>query len=170
MAAVRLWQDQALYKEAHGGHTPWHCDQYYWPLSNPNTVTAWIPLQAVPEEMGPVAFARGSHRLDDSEGRALAISDDSETTLAKLLEGFDVDARPFELGEVSFHSGWTFHRAGPNGTARPRAAFTIIYMDRDIRVAEPQHRAQIFDMNIWTPGIAPGQVAASPINPILYER
>ncbi len=31
---VRIYHDQALYKEAGGGFTPWHADQYYWPLSN----------------------------------------------------------------------------------------------------------------------------------------
>ncbi|HRK32154.1 MAG TPA: phytanoyl-CoA dioxygenase family protein, partial [Tepidisphaeraceae bacterium] len=31
---VRMYHDQALYKEAGGGVTPWHADQYYWPLSN----------------------------------------------------------------------------------------------------------------------------------------
>src|ERR1700722_11267335 len=31
-AGTRLYHDQALYKEPHGGHTPWHQDQYYWPL------------------------------------------------------------------------------------------------------------------------------------------
>ncbi|HEX4125830.1 MAG TPA: phytanoyl-CoA dioxygenase family protein, partial [Tepidisphaeraceae bacterium] len=50
---VRIYHDQALYKEPGGGFTPWHADQYYWPLSNANSVTAWIPLQAVPLEMGP---------------------------------------------------------------------------------------------------------------------
>ena len=27
-----LHHDQALFKEPGGGHTPWHCDQQYWPL------------------------------------------------------------------------------------------------------------------------------------------
>jgi ectoine hydroxylase-related dioxygenase (phytanoyl-CoA dioxygenase family) len=42
---VRLYHDQALYKEPSGGHTPWHADQYYWPLATDKTVTAWIPLK-----------------------------------------------------------------------------------------------------------------------------
>ena len=50
---VRLYHDQALYKEAGGGITPWHADQYYWPLSTDKTITAWIPLQETPLEMGP---------------------------------------------------------------------------------------------------------------------
>ncbi|MEY4661117.1 MAG: hypothetical protein RLZZ42_1069, partial [Bacteroidota bacterium] len=32
VSGVRLYHDQALYKEPGGGHTPWHADQYYWPL------------------------------------------------------------------------------------------------------------------------------------------
>src|SRR5262245_58249636 len=42
---VRLYHDQALYKEAGGGITPWHADQYYWPLASDRTITVWIPLQ-----------------------------------------------------------------------------------------------------------------------------
>ena len=71
---VRLYHDQALYKEPGGGFTPWHADQYYWPFASAHSVTAWVPLQAVPMEMGPVAFAAGSHALD--LGRDLEISDD----------------------------------------------------------------------------------------------
>ena len=35
---VRMYHDQALYKEAGGGITPWHADQYYWPISNANSM------------------------------------------------------------------------------------------------------------------------------------
>ena len=31
---VRMYHDQALYKEAGGGYTPWHVDQFYWPLDD----------------------------------------------------------------------------------------------------------------------------------------
>jgi hypothetical protein len=33
VGGVRLYHDQALYKEPGGGQTPWHADQYYWPLT-----------------------------------------------------------------------------------------------------------------------------------------
>jgi len=58
---VRLWHDQALYKEPSGGFTPWHVDQYYWPMASSLSITAWIPLQPVPLEMGPLCFGKGSH-------------------------------------------------------------------------------------------------------------
>ena len=109
---VRLYHDQALYKEPGGGHTPWHADQYYWPMSNANSVTAWIPLQATPMEMGPLAFAKGSHQFE--AGRELGISDESEAKIGRSLkeQNYPINDTPFDLGEVSFHYGWTFHRAG----------------------------------------------------------
>ena len=85
---VRIYHDQALYKEAGGGFTPWHADQYYWPLSNDNTCTAWVPLQTTPLEMGPLAFAARSHRL--GFGRDLEISDESEARIREMLGGGEV--------------------------------------------------------------------------------
>src|SRR6478735_7743431 len=58
---VRLYHDQALFKEAGGGFTPWHQDQYYWPLDTTNTITMWMPMIDITEEMGMLSFASGSH-------------------------------------------------------------------------------------------------------------
>src|SRR6476659_3993864 len=66
---VRLYHDQALFKESGGGITPWHADQYYWPLETDKTITAWIPLQATPLQLGPLEFSAGSHQV--IEGREL---------------------------------------------------------------------------------------------------
>src|SRR3982751_6094643 len=60
---VRLYHDQALFKEPGGGHTPWHQDQYYWPLDTKNTVTMWMPLVDISTDMGIMKFASGTHTL-----------------------------------------------------------------------------------------------------------
>src|SRR5688572_22049682 len=49
---VRLYHDQALFKEPGGGPTPWHQDEYYWPLDTTNCVTMWMPLIDISVEMG----------------------------------------------------------------------------------------------------------------------
>ena len=164
---VRLYHDQALYKEAGGGVTPWHADQQYWPLDTSKTITAWIPLQAVPIEMGPLAFGAGSHRFQ--AGRELEISDESEQKLGQLLKDQSkLIEEPFDLGEVSFHFGWTFHRAGINMTPNMRGVITIIYFDQDAIVAKPQNQNQLNDLNTWLPDAKIGQVAATRLNPVLY--
>ena len=165
---VRMYHDQALFKESGGGITPWHADQYYWPLETDKTVTAWIPLQATPLEMGPLEFSAGSHRI--IEGRELAISDESEVVIQQRLRVTDFAhvIEPFDLGEVSFHSGWVFHRAGANTTDQMRKVMTVIYMDRDMKLKQPENENQVRDWNTWCPGAVVGEVINSPINPVLY--
>ncbi len=165
VAGVRLYHDQALYKEAGGGPTPWHADQYYWPLTTTKSCTIWIPLQPTPLAMGPVAFSAGSHHVN--LGRDLPISDDSEARISQALLAtkLPMDEAPFELGEISVHTGWTFHRAGANATDQPRRVMTIIYIDAAMRVAEPSNHNQRVDLATWFPGLAAGDLAASPLNP-----
>jgi ectoine hydroxylase-related dioxygenase (phytanoyl-CoA dioxygenase family) len=167
VSGVRLYHDQALYKEAGGGITPWHADQYYWPVSSEKMVTAWIPLQTTPAEMGPLAFCEKSHRFQI--GRDLEISDESELTLKQALSSFRLEDAPFDLGDVSFHSGWTFHRAGANSTAHPREVMTVIYMDENIRLIAPKNKNHIADTERWCPGVQVGEIVASPLNPVLYS-
>ncbi len=168
--AVRLYHDQSLYKEPGGGLTPAHADQFYWPLSSDRTVTAWIPLQPVPAGMGPLGFYRGSHKEDF--GRDLEISDESEVQITRAMEarGFEFDVTAFELGDVSFHAGWTFHRAGANTSPAPRSVMTMIYMDAKMEVAEPVNAPQRADLERWLPGLKPGDIAASALNPVLFQR
>ena len=167
---VRMYHDQALYKEPGGGYTPWHVDQFYWPLSNENTVTAWIPLVEVPMERGPLEFSIGSQKI--TFGRDFAISDESEAKIDEHLKlsDFPVDSSPFDLGEVSFHYGYTFHRAGPNTSEQMRKIMTIIYMDKDMRLADPKNQTQINDWNNWMPGAKIAQEIDSPLNPIIYQE
>ena len=166
---VRLYHDQALYKEPSGGITPWHADQFYWPLASPNTVTVWIPWQATPMEMGPLAFAEGSQNVEI--GRDIEISDESEKTLAVTLrkKNFNVHDTPFELGEVSYHAGWTFHRAGPNVSDRPRGVMTMIYMDKDQIISQPRNKYQVADHAKWLNNVPVGSKPEDELNPVLFS-
>jgi ectoine hydroxylase-related dioxygenase (phytanoyl-CoA dioxygenase family) len=169
VSGARLYHDQALYKEPGGGPTPWHADQFYWPVAGNNTVTVWVPLQETPMEMGPLAFAPKSHRI--AVGRDVAISDESEKLIATTLREaqLGVVETPFELGEVSFHLGWTFHRAGANRSAAPRRVMTVIYLEEDARLIAPKHKNHQQDWDAWMPGVKVGEIVNSPINPVLWS-
>lgn len=165
---VRMYHDQALFKEPGGGFTPWHADQFYWPLSNSNSITAWIPLQETPLEMGPLAFCVGSHKI--LANRDLAISDESEQKIERSLKAYPKAESAYELGEVSFHAGWTFHRAGPNATDQMRGVMTVIMMEDGIRLIAPERRQHESDAQRWCPGVEIGDVIDSPLNPVIYSR
>jgi len=167
---VRIYHDQALFKEGGGGITPWHADQYYWPLETDKTVTAWIPLQATPLELGPLEFSAGSHQI--VEGRDLEIGDESEMIIQQKLKitNFEHVIEAFDLGEISFHSGWVFHRAGANTTNDMRKVMTVIYMDKDMILKNPENKNQINDWHTWCPGATIGEVINTPLNPVLYSN
>ena len=167
---VRIYHDQALFKEGGGGITPWHADQYYWPLETDKTVTAWIPLQNTPLELGPLEFSSGSHQI--VEGRDLEISDESEAAIQQRLRVTDFKhvVEAFDMGEVSFHSGWVFHRAGANTTEQMRKVMTVIYMDKEMILKNPDNKNQINDWNTWCPGAKVGKVIDTPLNPIIFQN
>lgn len=166
---VRIYHDQALFKEGGGGITPWHADQYYWPLASDKTITAWIPLQETPLELGPLEFSAGSHQI--VEGRDLEISDESEAIIQQKLKVTDFKhvIEPFDLGEVSFHSGWVFHRAGANSTNEMRKVMTVIYMDQDMVLKNPENKNQINDWETWCPGAKIGEIIDTQLNPIVFH-
>jgi len=170
VGAVRLWHDQALFKEPGGGATPWHQDQYYWPLDTTDTITMWMPLVDVPVEMGVLTFASESHR-----GGCLAstaISDESEQRFRQLVadRGFAVAQTALAAGDATFHSGWTLHFAPANRTDRMREVMTVIYFADGTRILEPQNPHQPADLQRWLPGLNPGDPAASQLNPLVYEK
>lgn len=166
---VRLYHDQSLYKEPGGGITPAHADQYYWPLSTDRTITAWIPLQPVPMDMGPLGFYAGSQGV--SFGRDLGISDESEARISDNMarHGFPFQVEPFDLGDISFHLGWTFHKAGANTSTRPRSVMTVIYMDADMRLVPALNAVQANDRDQWCPGAREGEVIDTRKNPVIWS-
>jgi ectoine hydroxylase-related dioxygenase (phytanoyl-CoA dioxygenase family) len=167
---VRLYHDQALFKEPGGGPTPWHHDQVYWPLDTPSTITMWMPIVDIPPEVGSMTFVAGSHRIGDVG--AGQISDESNAAISKLIStrGLGLETHgALAAGDATFHAGWTLHSAGPNPTGAMREVVTVIYYADGARVSEPTAR-QRFDLQLWLTGLAPGDLAASEDHPVLYSR
>ena len=165
---VRIYHDQALYKEAGGGFTPWHQDQYYWPLDTKATITMWMPLIDITEEMGMLTFASGSQHSGFVEN--IAISDESEKKLEQYIKekGFPI-TRPqsMQAGDATWHYGWTLHSAPGNASKVTREVMTIIYFADGAHVTEPQNKHQEADRQRWLCGLEPGSPAASPLNPVV---
>jgi ectoine hydroxylase-related dioxygenase (phytanoyl-CoA dioxygenase family) len=167
--AVRLYHDQALFKEPGGGATPWHQDQFYWPLETTHTITMWMPLVPASPEMGLMTFASGSQRLGSLGD--FQIGDESQAEFERVVDRMELPRAPspaFAVGDASFHSGWTLHSAPPNSTATMREAMTVIYYADGTRVGALDHPNRRFDRDTWLACCEPGDFAAGPLNPVLY--
>jgi ectoine hydroxylase-related dioxygenase (phytanoyl-CoA dioxygenase family) len=167
--SVRLYHDQALFKEPGGGHTPWHQDQFYWPLNTDKTITMWMPMVDVSEVMGSMTFASGSHHGGFIETKD-EISDASEAFFDQLVAagGFPLETSgAMAAGDATFHSGWTLHRAPGNATDRVREVMTVIFYPSDTTIAEPANEFQRADLAAWLGNLPTGELAASPLNPRL---
>lgn len=171
--SVRLYHDQALYKEPGGGHTPWHQDQVYWPLDTGlpggGAVTMWMALVDVPAAVGSMTFADGTHRRGDLGGGVIA--DRSEATLDELVrsEGWTTTTHgAMAAGDATFHAGWTLHRAPANPTSLLREVMTVIYVAADARIGPiegPQHE---WDHRLWLDARPVGGPVDGPRNPVLW--
>jgi ectoine hydroxylase-related dioxygenase (phytanoyl-CoA dioxygenase family) len=168
--AVRIFHEQALFKEPGGGPTPWHQDQYYWPLDTPNTIGLWMPLVDVMPENGALIHASGSHRngLIDQ----LSISDRSHEIFADYIarRGFAISSAAMAAGDATFHYGWTLHSAPPNRSSQMRKAMVVTYYADGAKVIPPQHGSHENDRIKFLGGVAPGEFARSELNPILYSE
>lgn len=169
---VRLYHDQALYKEPGGGHTPWHQDQQYWPLDGVPCVTLWMPLVDASENMGTMRFAAGSQNLGYLGPQN--ISDDSEVRFQQMIadKGYSIHAAgAMTAGDATFHNGWTLHGApGNTSPSVTREVMTIIYLADSGVISTPDSGQRENDLARWFPGLGPGDTAASPLNPVVYHR
>lgn len=165
---VRLYHDQALFKEPGGGPTPWHQDQYYWPVDTPNTITMWMPLMDINVEMGMLTFASGSHK--DGYVFDFEISDGSETLYNQYIKDkeFPVSrAQTMNAGDATWHYGFTIHNAPGNKSKIMREVMTIIYIADGARIIEPQHEWQINDHKKWLMAKPVGEYVGSELNPLM---
>ena len=56
-----------------------------------------------------------------------------------------LSSKRLKAEEISFHSGWVFHRAGANTTNKTRKVMTIIYMESAMKLKAPIIEGQLSD-------------------------
>eukprot|EP01051_Picozoa_sp_SAG22_P006522 SAG22_NODE_430_length_10586_cov_6.817202_5_plen_199_part_00 len=161
----------ALFKEGGGVSTPWHQDQYYWPLDTDRAVGMWMALIDTPIEMGPIRFASRSHR-DGYLGHH-PISDAGDRHFSRYLADKRLDiAQPQAMaaGDATMHNGWVVHGASPNGTDRTREAMVVTYFPDGTTCGPLYNASREGDAKSFLGGKSPGEAADNDVtNPILWR-
>ena len=163
--AVRLWHDQALYKESGGRETDPHQDQPYWPIAEPTTVTAWVPFDGSTFASGAMGYLAGSHAVGLRKFVNIFQGEPEDLLADPALDGLEPTFVEVPAGAVAFHHGLTAHLAMPNTTDRPRRVHTMIYFaDGCTRGSRFRHFA------VDRPKVAVGERIDSPVTPIAWPR
>ena len=76
-------------------------------------------------------------------------------------------ANHLRLGEASFHHNLSFHTAGENRTSQSRIVLANTYFADGARVVEKPTMVS-GDWQKFIPGVGPGEIAASELNPICW--
>ena len=166
---VRIYHDNALSKEPGCGRTPWHHDAEHFPLATLSALTAWMPMSAIPTQMGPLSFAHGADLrplLDGLEFDRVGTSYDEAVSARFAAARVPVTDGAYGVGDVSFHGATCFHTAGRNGTTQPRRALATTYFADGARVID----APTMISGTWQeflPGAVPGGPAATELNPVV---
>jgi len=168
--SVRLYHDNALSKEPGCGRTPWHYDDHHFPLDTNDVVTAWMPAQPVPLAMGPLSFAKPINAFKLVKNINFNKNDTSYDK--KVSEVFKVnhvaiDSEPFKIGEASFHHNLSFHTAEGNNTSQSRIVLANTYFANGARIVKKPTMVS-GDWQKFIPGVAPGEIAASKLNPVCW--
>ena len=132
--SVRMWQDQALYKEPGSLETTLHQDQTFWPIGDEPLVSAWIPFEDVTLQNGAMAYVPGSHKA----GRLKVVDITHSTDPYKILNDSALRGRMPEYvearaGSVIWHHGLTVHQAARNKSKKVRRVFTVVYISSNAK-------------------------------------
>lgn len=167
---VRLYHDNVLSKEPGCGRTPWHYDDHHFPLATNDVVTAWVPAQPIPAAMGPLAFAKpiDVYKLVETIAfNKFNTSYDRQVAEVFRANRIAVDHTPFDIGDASFHHNLSFHTAAGNRTKQSRIVLANTYYADGARVLD-QPTMVSGDWQKFMPGVSPGEVAASKLNPVCW--
>lgn len=162
---LRLWHDQALYKEPGGRATDPHQDQPYWPIRETDTITAWIPFDGSTVANGAMSYVPGSHLVGLRRFINIFSGDPKDLLADPAIAGVAPVLVEVPAGAVAFHHGLTAHLAGANTTDTMRRVHTMIYFaDGSTRANDHPHFA--VDRAV----IAVGAVIDSDVTPVAHPR
>ncbi|SDN48413.1 Ectoine hydroxylase-related dioxygenase, phytanoyl-CoA dioxygenase (PhyH) family [Fictibacillus solisalsi] len=162
--SIRLYHDSSIFLPPGGGAIPWHTDSAYMlPIHPDKTITMWMALNHIPEEIGSMGFVSRSHELA------------TEDVLLAARKGYPLASYgAMEAGDATFHSGLTLHYAAGNPTKNYREVLTIIYIADNLTIVEPEENkakeARNYHLRRLFPGRKPGDLAESELTPVLYSK
>ena len=138
---ARIFHDHVLVKEpGNSVVTPWHQDQPYYLCEGRQTVSFWIPLDAIPRER-TIEYVAGSHRWGKDfkpqrfDGTDLFEGDQNEAVpdMATRRDEFEILGWAMQPGDAVAFNFRTLHGAPANASPSRRRVTSIRWVGDDAR-------------------------------------
>ena len=140
---ARIFHDHILVKEPGNSNvTPWHQDAPYYLVEGQQTVSFWVPLDAVPRER-TIEYVAGSHkwstifRPDRFDGTPLFEGDASQAVpdIDANRDQYDILGWEVEPGDAVAFAFTTLHGAPANASPDRRRVISVRWVGDDARFA-----------------------------------
>ncbi len=158
---ARIFHDHILVKEpGNSVVTPWHQDQPYYLVEGQQSVSFWVPLDAVPRER-TIEYISGSHKWDKTfrpdrfDGTPLFDNDSSEQVpdVNANRDTLDIVGWAVEPGDAVAFTFKTLHGAPANASPTRRRVVSMRWVGDDAVFAErPGKTSPAFPDLEYTPG------------------
>ena len=141
---ARIFHDHVLVKEpGNSVVTPWHQDQPYYLCEGRQTVSFWVPLDAIPRER-TIEYVAGSHRWGKDfkpqrfDGTDLFEGDQNEAVpdMATRRDEFEILGWAMQPGDAVAFNFMVLHGARGNSSDARRRAFSLRLVGDDARYTE----------------------------------
>lgn len=137
---IICWGTHYFCKMPHDAReVPFHQDAPYWPFRPARAVTAWIAIDDVRPDAGPMCFLPGSHlqgrmewqRRTDDVVLELEVKDQSELNPPTPLL--------LSAGQVSLHTDLLVHGSNANTSDFRRCGLTLRYVPPEVWIKDDAH-------------------------------
>ncbi len=115
--------------------SPMHQDNYYWNLTNPNSLTIWIAIDKATKKNGAVEYLLGSHKRLYSHTASYAPGSSQKIKeIEKLRNKFEVKIFSLNPGDCLIHHSQIVHGSKKNLSNKSRKGFTVQVMTKSSKV------------------------------------
>jgi|GEM_PF-6549515 len=109
-----------------GSYTPAHQDNFYFQLSPPSTLTAYVPLEIHNASVnGGLKFLKGTNKLGTLNHKSSTVKAFSSLLELDNPEDFEEYKTDLNAGDIVFHHGNTVHFADTNASEHHRRSLSL---------------------------------------------
>jgi Phytanoyl-CoA dioxygenase (PhyH) len=169
--AMQLYADLAIVKEPTAPAGPWHVDGAHSVVAPDSLLIAYIPLTHADGRTGGLALRSGSHLTGVAKEFKPTSRANVRRSLKKLTEAGCTEVMPsYDVGDVLFYTGATFHRLSANHGATPAVSLWVMFIPHGQTMVRIRNAFQAIERQRFFSDVLVGRPLTTALTPLLWQR